>query len=276
LFLVLCAASWLTDRREPDCSSMEEDPARAARRKEIEEKIRLAKEAQGRGEILPGAGKALTKTEIVKKLNTIPVFVVLNGDEKAVSLRDDENEGEETVFWHIEPNTAKAHLDVVIKQSPSIPSLHLGAMSLGVAFPLVASWPGATSTHAGDAGGVPGVASPSLRHKIVFPERVAEVTMPVFLCDQLQTQFALPVFFNRRDLAAAWIKSGRPKEACKNENIMVIDLRKFVDDLQTEKYALWSSVHFVPSGAAVEVLTRQQKQNEQAKADGDEPPALTS
>ena len=108
----------------------EEDPVRAAKRKEIEERVKLAKEAQGRGEILPGAGKALTKAEIVKKLNTVPVFVVLNGDNNAVSLRDDEVHGEETVFWHIEPVSAKAHLDVIIAQSPSVPGLHIGPQML--------------------------------------------------------------------------------------------------------------------------------------------------
>ena len=246
-----------------------EDPARAAKRKEIEERVRLAKEQQARE-----AQNMLTKDEIVAKLNTVPVFVVLNGDENAVSLKDDATD-EESIFWHIEPASAKAHLEVIIRESPSVAGLHLGAMSLGVALPLAAGWTGAAlQSHAGDAGGATGVLPPTVGHKIVFADEVAGVAMPVFLCDQLQTQQALPVFFNRRDLAAAWMKSGRPKEVFTNENLMVIDLRRFIDDMQTGKYDLFSTVTFVPSGAAVAVLANQQRQNEQAQADGAEPPPL--
>ena len=222
-------------------------------------------------------GHALSQSEIVAKLNTIPVFVVLNGDNNAVSIRD-ESSSAESIFWHIDPGTAKAHLDVVIAQSPSVPGLHLGAMSLGVAFPLAAGWAGAAQqAHAGDAGRVADVQAPTLRHAIVFPNPVADVTMPIFLCDQLQTPMALPIFFDRRDLALAWVASGRKKEDfVEADNLMVVDLRRFIDDLQTDKYALWSTVQFVPSGAAVAVLKSQQKDAAQRAANGDDPPALAS
>ena len=101
--------------------------------------------------------------------------------------------------------------------------------------------------------------------------------MPIFLCDQLQTPMALPIFFDRRDLALAWVASGRKKEDfVEADNLMVVDLRRFIDDLQTDKYALWSTVQFVPSGAAVAVLKSQQKDAAQRAANGDDPPALAS
>ena len=70
------------------------------------------------------------------------------------------------------------------------------------------------------------------------------------------------------------VKSGREPAACTNQNLMVIDLRKLVTDMQTDTYSLWSTVVFVPSGGAMAILEAQQAKNAAAVADGDEPPPL--
>ena len=244
----------------------------AAKRKLIEERVRIAKEKQAAGEPLIEQGEPLTRAEVIKKLADVPVFVVLNGDNNAVSIHGET--GVETIYWHLDPQTAAQHLEVVKEQSPSVPGLHVGAMSLAIAFPLAAGWEGTvTQRHAGDAGGVAGVEAPPLQHSVVAAS-VADVQLPVFLCDQLQTQLALPVFFDRRDLAAAWVQSGRAPEAFSNENLMVLDLRKLTDDMQSSRFRMWSTVRFVASSAALRLLTAQRAQDERAVADGELPPPL--
>ena len=58
--------------------------------------------------------------------------------------------------------------------------------------------------------------------------------------------------------------------------MMVVDLRKFVTDLQTDAYDLWGTVRFVPPAAARAVVEKAAASRAQAIADGDEPPPLTA
>ena len=245
-----------------------EDAERQARRKVIEEQVRIARERQA-----ANAGSGLTRKDIARKLGGVPAFVVLNGDKNVVSVRQED--GGETIFWHLESTSAVDHLKVVMEQSPNVPGLHVGAMSLAVALPLVLDWDGLVGqTHAGDAGRAEGVKPPSVLRHVFVSRPVAGIELPVFMCEVLQTPLALPVFFDRRDVAAAWVKSGREPAACTNQNLMVIDLRKLVTDMQTDTYSLWSTVVFVPSGGAMAILEAQQAKNAAAVADGDEPPPL--
>ena len=248
----------------------EEDPARAAKRKLIEERVRLAREQQAQQEQQKVAtGKALTREEIIAKMNAVPVFVVLDRDLAAVSIKD-ESTGIDTIFWHTEPLGAKAHLDEVTKQHPGVPGLHIGAMSLGLAFPLYAGWEGAVgvSTRCGGAADAGSAPARKPRHSIVA-EAVAGIDLPVYVCGELQNEKVLPVFFNRRDLAQAWVQSGRPAKSFSNEKLMVVELPKFVEDMQTPVYSLWNTVRFITSGAAVAVVTGQSAANKQASCGED-------
>jgi len=270
---------------------MEEDPARAAKRKMIEERVRLAKEQQARQEQTQAAvgpqpkGKALSREEIISKMNTVPVFVVLNQGKDAVSIKD-EATGIETIFWHLEPFGAKAHLDAVVAQNPGVVGLHLGVMSLGVAYPLHAGWEDAVSTsttpRTGATGGSRADAPAKLRHRIVA-EPAAGIDLPVYVCGELQNEQMMPVYFNKRDLASAWVSSGRSANSFTSDKLMAVELAKLVEDMQKPVYSLWHTVRFVTSGAAIELLTCQSAANkmvdkaaakEQAIANGDEPPPL--
>ena len=242
-----------------------DDEASSARRKDIEEKVRIAREEQN------APKKALTRAVCVEKLNAVPVFTVLNADKNAVSMKEGPGATAETIFWHVDPARAHAQLESARVQNPCVPGLHVGAGTLGLAFSLFAGW--SEAQHGGDSGAVGGVEAPPVRHMIML-EQGTPVEMPVFLCDQLQTQYLLPVFLDRRDLASEWIRSGRTRESFTNDNVMVVDLRKFVSDMQTDAYDLWATVRFVPPAAARGVMEKAAAGRAKAIADGDEPPPL--
>ena len=64
-------------------------------------------------------------------------------------------------------------------------------------------------------------------------------------------------FFNKRDLANAWVQSGRSAQSFTSQKLMVVELRKFVEDMQTPVYSLWHTVRFITSSAAVAIITGQ-------------------
>ena len=255
----------------PTMPATEEDAARAARRKEIEQRVAKARQAQQDQEKAkrksPPPGKGLTRDELVQKMNAVPVFVVLNSSKNAVST-EDEATGKHVFFWHIEPSSAKEQLDAVVKQNPETSGLHLGVMSLGVAWPLFAGWDGAVSTSVQleGANDKPSNArSSQIRHAIVT-EPVKGIDVPVYVCGELQNEELLPVYFNKRDVAAAWVRSGRPAASFTRDKLMAVELSKFVEDMQKPVYSRWHTVNFIPSGAAVAVLSGQAAANKQVDA----------
>ena len=251
--------------------STAEDSALAAKRKEIEEKVRLAKEKQAAEEqqrsaaaaAKKGPAKGLTREELIKKLDAVPLFVVLNESEKVV-LSIDDTTGISTVFWHIEPASAKEQLDTLTKQNPdATKALHLGVMSLGVAWPLYAGWEESVETNVehADNTGAP-AKPPKIRHSLVT-EPVKGLSVPVYVCGEMQNEESLPVYFNKRDLASAWVRSGRSAKDFTNDKLMAVELAKFLDDMQKPVYSLWHTVKFITSGAAVAVLRGQAAANKQ-------------
>ena len=98
--------------------------------------------------------------------------------------------------------------------------------------------------------------------------------MPVFLCKQLELPHAVPVFLSRVDLASAWLRSGRAREAFKEaEDLTTMDLRMLVHQMQTDVFR-WELLQFVPPSRAVAFLKKHEERMAKAVADGDEPPAL--
>ena len=95
---------------------------------------------------------------------------------------------------------------------------------------------------------------PPLKHVIVT-EPVKGLNVPVFVCSELQNEKMLPVYFNKRDLARAWVQTGRDAQSFTTEKRAAVELSSFVEDMQKPVYSLWHTVNFLPSGAAVAVLS---------------------
>ena len=80
---------------------------------------------------------ALTRTEIVKKLNAVPTFALLNPSKDVVSICDDK--GTEACCWYTDPREAQAMLAIAQQMNPEV-ALHLGVTPLGLAFAICSGW----------------------------------------------------------------------------------------------------------------------------------------
>jgi hypothetical protein len=75
---------------------------------------------------------ALSQTEIMQKLNSVPTFCILNGDSNIVGMQDPEGEGE-VCCWFTDADDAMGMLASARESNPDVPLLHLGVTPLGLA-----------------------------------------------------------------------------------------------------------------------------------------------
>ena len=206
---------------------------------------------------------ALTKAQIVAKLNSVPSFTVVDRSSQIFPLRDES--GAEFCVWYSDPSEAKGALVHAKAQNPDA-DLHLGVTPLGVAFELAVGWKESKST-----------AALRLQSSLSVTQPVEEVLQaqlsaqglavgtwrfPIFCCDQLQTSTMMPCFLSRNDLAKTWAAAGR-SIASIPDSVTVVDLRVFVNQMQTDTFK-WDIVNFVASQRAVDMVR-------EAKAEGPPP-----
>jgi len=209
------------------------------------------------------APTALSREEITAKLNGVPVFCILNKDGGVVSMPDREDTSKSICRWFVDANEAKAVLELAIQNNPQLTGLHMGVHGLGNAFKLCGGWPG-DAPPSGDA---------SFRllgnHQLVnqTAAQLAESLqaeaieagpwfLPIFFSEQLQSKALFPVFFHPRDLAAAWVKAGRPEDSVP-EKLSMMDIRSFVAMMQKADNP-WQLVQFITSSDAVELANKLQ------------------
>ena len=85
---------------------------------------------------LPGA--ALAREEIIRKLNAVPTFCLLNADKSIVGMEN--LNGGEMCCWFLDPAEARAFLATAIKENPDVRGLHLGVTPLGMAYAFIEGW----------------------------------------------------------------------------------------------------------------------------------------
>jgi len=109
---------------------------------------------------------------------------------------------------------------------------------------------------------------PRLREQLVAEGlEPAAWTYPVFTCDELQTAALMPIFTSQRDLIEAWELAGRSRDALPDK-LTVLDLRLLVHHMaSTDKFA-WSTVQFLCSPQAVELVAEAKEQREALSQDG--------
>ena len=100
------------------------------------EKPAAAKQAAASGGELAGA--ALTREEIIRKLNAVPTFCLLNADKSIVGMENPN--GGEMCCWFLDPAEARAWLAAAVKENPDVRGLHLGVTPLGMAFAFTTVW----------------------------------------------------------------------------------------------------------------------------------------
>jgi hypothetical protein len=70
---------------------------------------------------------ALTKQEIIEKLNKVPTFCLLNGETNIVGLQDPENPKFEVCFWMTDALEAKEMLAAALENNPEEVPSHAAA-----------------------------------------------------------------------------------------------------------------------------------------------------
>jgi len=208
--------------------------------------------------------KALSREEILDKLNAIPTFCIMNDESGVVAMRDAES-GKAACCWFTDGTEARALLKATREQNPDA-TLRLACHGLGAAFTQCNGWPsadGKVDPHTAENGeevelrlqGTHGLVSgvaPQLK-ELLKQNNIDEGcwTLPVFMCDELQSRSIVPVFLHPAELSMAWKKSGR-KDEDMPKNLTVMDMRMLVAQMQLDTNP-WDLVHFVTSKDSIEL-----------------------
>lgn len=151
--------------------------------------------------------KALTKPQILEKLNAIPVFCLLTKDDGIVGMKG-EGDDETSCCWFTDPLEARALLKHMSDNNPET-ELHMGCHSLGAVFSRCGGWPKGEEPEGFElpaeeptsAGGTPVALKLKGSHgvtKEVQPQLIELMKkagidpgswqLPVFFCDELQVR----------------------------------------------------------------------------------------
>lgn len=167
----------------------------------------------------PNAPVALTREQVIEKLNEIPTFALMGG-EGFVALQLADGSGNAICFF-IEPDEAQAVLNHTTTGAASGQNLRLACVGLGTAFRLAKGWPDDDDGNKAFAS-FDGQVKLQGSHRLVdsVSPKLTEMMesenvdtsswkLPVFICEELQGPTVLPVFLNPRDIRTTWIAAGR-------------------------------------------------------------------
>lgn len=209
------------------------------------------------GPLQEGAHK-LGKKEIVDKLNAIPTFCLLSGENSFLSLKDmtDKTGRRNIVAWFTDPKQATDMLAQVKTHSPNLAGLHLGITPLGVAYSFATGWGelkfnGDKQVH----GSMESMESiEAMRQQAVEHGLEARAWhVPVFTCAELATPARMPFFLSQKALAESWLVSGRKLSDLDAVKVPVLDLGVIVHQMQTGQLD-GRTVHFLPERRAVALV----------------------
>ena len=174
--------------------------------------------------------KALTKMEIMEKLNAIPVFCILNKENGVVGMRAVDDDAP-SCCWFTDPMEARCSAGGNPKSNPEA-GLHMGCHGLGAVFTRCGGWPAGEEPEGykmpeespQSADGEKVLLKLKGQHglyKEVQPRLVELLKgsgmdpgcwqLPIFFGDELQSRSIVPVFLSPQDLAATWVKPGARK-----------------------------------------------------------------
>ena len=227
--------------------------------------------ADATAEVPPPA--ALTKEEIMQKLNGVPTFCVVNKDGGVVGMADAEG-GKKSVCWFTDAEEARTILKVMSESNPEA-GLQLACHGLGGAFTQCNGW----GDKKGEGDGVKTASTPDgddIELRLQGNHALCKSTgpklkkllednnldsgcwqLPIFLCERLASPSIMPIFLHPRDLAAVWEKSGRKVEDLPKD-VTVLDIRMLVQQMQTATNP-WKIFHIVGPKASIDLANEIEK-----------------
>lgn len=227
--------------------------------------------------------RALSRVEIMDKMNAVPVFCILNEDGGVVGMRSADGSDKPAVCWFTDALEARALLEAAQKQSPES-KLRLGCHGMGAVFTQCKGW-GAVAEGETPVTGFE-VAQEStdgegVDLKLQGPHKLVADTssqlqellkaqslepgcwqLPVFMCKELQSVKLVPVFLHPSDVSATWIKAGGTEENLP-KGLSMMDLRMLVKEMQTDS-SPWSLIHFVVNPESVKLAEELRKAQAEA------------
>ena len=250
-----------------DAAIAENKATQAKAHTQQQQKAPAEKEARKQPAAAP-AGVALTKDQIIEKLNAVPSFCLLNGETNIVGLQDPENPKFEVCFWMTDAADAKEML-AAAKQNNSAEvasRLHLGVTPLGIAFALASGW--METSFYGDMR-LRGAQEDTENVTAMLQGQVAAQGMeqaswqvPVFCCDELQSPQSKPMFLSRKALQESWVVSGR--KLADLPQTAVMDLRVLVAQMQTDAFS-WRKLEFVTARRCIQLVKEAKAAAPQAR-----------
>ena len=218
------------------------------------------------------ASRALSRAEITEKLNAIPTFCVQSeeGGIVAMKLQDDPNPA---ICWFLDPREAQAVLSAAEAGKPDA-NMRLGCHGLGAVFEQCNGWGDAKEAPKAEdgsdvnlklMGSAPLVKEVGPRLVELLEKQGMEPgswQVPIFMCEKLQSRRIVPVFFNPREIAKLWEKSGREAKDLP-QDLQVMDLRMLVANMQTAS-SPWELIQFVGSEEGATLAQECQAAQKQA------------
>mmetsp|Transcript_12038 Transcript_12038/g.39940 ORF Transcript_12038/g.39940 Transcript_12038/m.39940 type:complete len:246 (-) Transcript_12038:60-797(-) len=231
---------------------------KAARRAQIAKDVAAARRDQ--------QGVALSKLEIVEKLNELPAFAIVGADKSFVPLQVQDAAGETTVhdvavIW-TEPQEAQAALAQARAQRPDAA---IGTLPLGKAFALCEGWAqaaGASRFRLQAHSKVRAELRPMLVRQLQQQGLPTGQVFPLFLCEELSTDECMPIFLSRAEMVATWEEAMQRSGGRLNppDKLTVLDLRLLVARMQQGGIQDWSVVKFVGTDRAYAMVEEGQRQ----------------
>jgi hypothetical protein len=171
------------------------------------------------------------REKVIARLNECPAFCVVNGDGNYVGIQN--AEGGMDVIFHVCSESAKEVLELMQAGNPD-DGLHLICTPLGRAFQLCEGW-----VEAGpdvDQSATYKLQSPSMVTDEAKDSALAQLSaqgrevswsVPVFCCDEFQTDQMMPFFWTAENLFEGWERSGIATDDMP-ESPIAMDLRMLV------------------------------------------------
>ena len=226
---------------------------------------RKSGDAAGAGKDSAGEKRGLLPEDLVKKLNAVPCFCLLNRNKDLVPLKDprDPEGKKEMCCWFADAHEAKATLEAVKAANPKAEEagIHLGVSPLGMAYGICVGWInchffGEKVVRGSQEAFADGTqdATQLLREQAISQGLESPGWhVPVFCCDELQSDKVMPVFLSRKALAETWVTSGR-KLADIPKNMAVLDLGVLLTQMQADGVFDWSTVQFLCERKSVQLV----------------------
>jgi len=207
---------------------------------------------------------ALSRAQILAKLDGVPTFCVVDALGDMVRPRDENSEAGAAAFY-IDPDDATAALELLRRDplaSGGAEGLRLSVTPLGAAFEACDGWTGGGANAAGEGGAaaptlqgarsVVEATTPRLREQLQAQGIEAGAwQLPVFCCGEMQSSTSTPFFFSHADLVEFWVAAGGVREEVPQQ-VALMDLRVLVAQMQTGAFA-WSTAKLLCSRQAAEL-----------------------